>query len=71
MWSTNWEAVAIFAALATQWRVVGVGPILHHVGLDYGEVDLMISRFAADPAVFWDVQVMEAAALPILNEADR
>lgn len=68
VWSTNWEAFLVFVALATQWRVVGVGTAIVRLGLDYAEADRMIARAGADPDVFWDLQVMEGTALPILNE---
>lgn len=69
VWSSNWPAVAVFTALATQWRVVGVGNVILRLGLDYAEADRMIARMGAEADVFWDLQVMEGVALPILNEA--
>lgn len=69
VWSSNWDAFLVFDALATQWRVVGVGTVIVRIGLDYAEADRMIARAEADPSVFWDIVVLEGAALPILNEA--
>lgn len=65
----------LFAACGTQWRILsGPGGILH-LGLDYPGVDVVLRRLAPDDAdpdqIFADIQVMEAAALPILNEALR
>lgn len=71
VWSINWDSFRVFVALATQWRAVGVGRVILRTGLRYDEVDRMIERMGVDRAVFWDVQVMEAVALPILNEVDE
>ncbi len=68
VWSVNWAAVQVFLDLETQWRppIVGPGGLIW-LGLDYGEVERMIRLHGADPTVFWDIKVMEAAALPVLN----
>lgn len=70
VWSTNWPALIVFLDLATQWREVCVANQLVRTGLRYAEVDRMIARHGADPEVFWDVQILEQAALPVLNEGD-
>ncbi len=68
VWSVNGAALATFLDLSTQWRAVGgIGPIIW-LGLDYLAVDLVIRRRGLDDGVFDDLQVMERAALPILNE---
>lgn len=70
VWDENWPAFLVFLDLATQWRCVGVGTRLVRLGLDYAEVDRMIARHAIDAAdVFWRIQILEQAALPVLNEA--
>ncbi|UDF29839.1 UNVERIFIED_ORG: DUF1799 domain-containing protein [Roseateles sp. XES5] len=72
----NWPSLEAFLACATQWRTEtvvmgGAGAIssqIVFVGLDYKScLDLLKFR-AAPPHVFDDMQVMEEAALPILNE---
>lgn len=73
VWDDLWNAFAIFRACATQWRVVATPHALVHCGLDYPAVEVVMRRLlpaGADAgAVFADVMAMEAAALPILNEA--
>lgn len=69
VWAENWPAFLVFLDLATQWRCIGVGNRLVRLGLDYGEVDRMIVRHGADADVFSQIQILEQAALPVLNEA--
>lgn len=73
IWDLNWQAFQIFRRLGTQFRVVVVPKGLLHLGLDYQGVDIVLRRLAADEAdpanLFADLQQMEAAAVPILNEA--
>lgn len=68
IWPCNWEAVMLFVDLSTQWRS-GMGGA---IGLDYAAVeatmrlqDIARSRRAD---LFQRVRIMEAAALPVLNE---
>lgn len=72
IWDVNWPAFVVFRSCATQWRVIAGPRILIHLGLDYSGVDIAMRRLApadADQAaLFADIQVMESAALPILNE---
>jgi hypothetical protein len=74
VWPDNADAVRLFCALATQWRVVVVaglgGGAAIHTGLDYAALPpaarALGLRITED--LFGGVRVMEAAALPILNE---
>lgn len=72
VWPENWLAVRVFLAVETQWRLVlgfGVGV---HLGLDYAGVETAMRRLKIedeDGELFADLQEMERAALPILNEA--
>ena len=73
VWEENWQAVTLFVGLRTQWRMhVGMGGAIYQ-GLDYlaAEAALRLQRVprSAWPALFDDLQVMEAAALPLLNDA--
>lgn len=72
VWDDHWNAFAIFRAASTQWRVVATAHALLHLGLDYPGVEVVMRRLlpasADGDAVFADVMVMEAEALPILNE---
>ena len=64
----NWEAVQWFFRLRTAWNLGGMGGFL---GLDYCRVEsaLRLARVAASsrPRLFEKLQIMEWAALPLLN----
>lgn len=72
VWDEHWQAFAIFRACGTQWRVVATQRSLFHLGLDYPGLEVVMRRLlppeADANAVFADVMLMEAEALPILNE---
>lgn len=73
VWDVNWAAVSVFMACGTQWRVVAGGQGFVRTGLDYAGVEVVMRRLAPAGAdlsqLFGDLLVMEAAALPIINEA--
>lgn len=60
--------MALFLAAQTQWRAVATagGPIVW-IGLDYAAVEVLMRRLSLDVA-FEDLQVIEDAALAVLNE---
>jgi hypothetical protein len=62
----NAAALELFLALRTQWRVGAMGGVL---GLDYPAVLAVfrMRRMKDMAAMLADLQVMEAAALPVLN----
>lgn len=69
IWPENWEAVSIFLRLGTQWRFA-----LHmsggvYLGLDYPAVLELLRFYEVEDmrATFEDIQIMEAAAMKILN----
>lgn len=66
-----WRAVLAFLALQTQWRVqLALGGVLW-LGLDYAGVRAWLELQGHAPrtarALLADLQVMERAALPVLN----
>jgi hypothetical protein len=63
----NWEAAQLFLRLFSQWRVGSMGGFL---GLEYPGVEVVLKRArASDPDdIFVKIQIMEQAALPVLNE---
>lgn len=64
----NWDSIRAFLGCQTQWRVaVGFAGAVW-LGLDYVAADVVL-RAIGGTAVLADMQVMEMAALPILNEA--
>ena len=66
---TNWTPVAAFLACQTQWRVVATMGGLVFLGVDYAEARSALADLDAPASKIADLRVMEAAALPILNEA--
>ena len=67
-WPENEPAIRLFSDLLTQWRVGMGGP----TGLDYTAAYPLIDRMAADAeewdALFYDLRVMESAALEAIAE---
>lgn len=61
LWAEHEEAVRVFAAMLTQWRVGFGGPI----GLDYNVLPVVERRLSMRPCPhrFRDLQVLEAEAL--------
>lgn len=67
VWQANWDSVTAFLACETQWRLA-VGAAAVWLGLDYAGVDVALRRLDLPAPVFADLQLMERAALDILNE---
>ncbi|WP_417691550.1 DUF1799 domain-containing protein [Roseibium sp.] len=70
VWRCNWRAVTAFLSLETQWRVAAGPAGFAFLGLDYTAAK---SAFSGRSRRAWqsllaDLQIMEATALPILNE---
>ena len=65
VWEENWEILEMFMRMQTQW-VVGMSGA---VGLSYPSLEWLCKLYSVkDPvAVFEGVQVMEMAALAVLN----
>nr|WP_279290439.1 DUF1799 domain-containing protein [Rhizobium skierniewicense] len=65
-----WDSFMAFLACQTQWRVeMGMGGLLW-LGLNYPACKLVLDDIGAPAGVFADLRVMEAAAMPILNEVE-
>lgn len=72
VWPENWQAVQIFIAMATQWRIgMGMNGMLW-LGLDYNALPVVEDRLglpAGDRAdTFVRLRLMETAARRALNE---
>lgn len=70
VWPENWEALCAFLSVSTQWRVVPVmGGPTYWQGPDYAGVTAGLARaeIATTPAMWTDLQVIEAAARNALN----
>ncbi|WP_440410617.1 DUF1799 domain-containing protein [Neorhizobium petrolearium] len=66
----NWDSLMAFLECQTQWRVAAGTAGLVWLGLDYLACKLILDSVSADGKAFADLRIMEAAALPVLNEAD-
>ena len=69
VWPDNWLAVEMFLRCQTQWRTTSVGVC----GLDYTAVLAVFRLYEVEdqPTVLEDLQVMEAAAVKILNKESK
>lgn len=71
IWADHWDAVQIFAAVGTQWRVVMGMASAHWLGIDYNVLPtvLRLHRIPRDEwrQVFECIRQMEAGALQVLN----
>jgi hypothetical protein len=67
VWPENVRTLQLFLACSTQWRYGATGGV---IGLDYSGVEalLRLRGVRHRRRVFTDLQVMEMAALPLLNE---
>jgi hypothetical protein len=65
IWPENWHIVEAFLKCDTQWVVAGMGGV---VGLNYSGVAVVLSLYNInDPEVFAGIQIMEKAALKVMN----
>ena len=64
VWPENWDTVELFLRCQTQWRT-SVGGV---TGFDYSSVLALVNMYAYDVSVFEDLQIMEAAAIDLLNK---
>lgn len=65
VWEENWEIVAVFLRMRTQWNVTMAGPM----GLNYSSLEWICRLYeVADPVrIFEGIQIMECAALSQMN----
>ena len=73
VWPENWQAVQVFCAMGTQWRVSAGMSGLIYMGLEYTALPVVEARLAiprADRAdLFSRLRVMESSARGELNKA--
>ena len=69
VWPDNWLAVEMFLRCQTQWRTTMAGVC----GLDYTAVQWLFRLYEVkdQPAVLESLQIMEAAAVKILNKGGK
>ena len=70
VWRSNWPALRLFCAAGTQWRTASTMGGIGWIGLDYQAVELVERRLGLGPVAWADLQVMEEAALAVLNAGD-
>lgn len=65
VWEENWPTVEMFLRCQTQWRTTMSGVL----GLDYGAVAWLLRLYEVEDqrSMLEDLQVMEAAAMAVLN----
>lgn len=73
VWDLVWDAVRLFDAMRTQWRVVAGAGGLVYLGLDYGPLRLLMRPLGLwarrdDPDLLRQLQVMERAGRDELNQ---
>ena len=68
MWEENWPSVEMFLRVQTQWRTSMSGVI----GLDYLAVKWMLRLYGVEDqrSMLEDLQVMEGAALTLINKKE-
>lgn len=73
VWEENWTSVRLFRNLGTQWIVVAGMCGVRYMGINYDVVEGQMRRLRIPPKKwpeYWDdLDVMEKAALPLLNKS--
>lgn len=69
VWEENWDIVLMFIRMSTQWHTSMAGL----TGLNYPSLEWLCKLYSVkDPvAIFEGVQVMEMAALAVLNASRK
>ena len=69
VWPDNWPAVEMFLRCQTQWRTTSAGVC----GFDYVALEWLFRLYEVEdqPTVLENLQVMEAAAVKILNKESK
>ena len=69
VWEENWDIVLMFIRMSTQWHTSMAGL----TGLNYPSLEWLCKLYTVkDPvAIFEGVQVMEMAALAVLNASRK
>lgn len=72
VYADNWESVAAFALLETQWRIAVGATRVVWLGIDYGSVPVILDALEVTGSrrseLFADLRLMERAALAVRNE---
>ncbi|MBY0240756.1 MAG: DUF1799 domain-containing protein [Burkholderiaceae bacterium] len=75
VWEENWQAVTLFLALKTQWRMAVSMAGLHYFGIEYASAYALLDARQIAPgdreALMDALRLMEDAALPLLNKPNE
>lgn len=76
VWDINADALKLFLAVESQWRVItaGMSGVLVWLGLDYQGVDVHMRRAHVEDetgSLWSDLLAMESAAMSAFAEATR
>ncbi len=65
VWPENWDAIEMWCRVQTQWRTSAGGAI----GLDYSVLAWLFKMYSVEDqrALLEDLQIMEGAALAVMN----
>jgi hypothetical protein len=68
VWPDNWATIEMFLRVQTQWRT-SMGGV---VGLDYAAVAWVLKLYGIEDqrSLLEDLQVMEAAAMRVMNKQE-
>lgn len=68
VWEENWPALEMFLRVQTQWRTTMSGVL----GLDYTAVAWLLKLYKVEDqrGLLEDLQIMEAAAMMVLNSRE-
>jgi hypothetical protein len=68
VWPENWTTIEMFLRVQTQWRTSMGGVI----GLDYAAVAWVLKLYGIEDqrSLLEDLQVMEAAAMRVMNKQE-
>ena len=73
VWPENWQALQVFLAMGTQWKVSAGMNGMIWTGLDYIALPIVEARMgvrrAASAELFTRLRIMESAARQELNKA--
>lgn len=72
VYAENWQTVQIFCQLASQWNLLSGMSSVVYQGLKYSSINDLFQIYnipdVQRPVLFEKLQIMEFAALPVLNE---
>lgn len=68
VWPENWPTIEMFLRVQTQWRT-SMGEV---IGLDYAAVAWVLKLYGIEDqrSLLEDLQVMEAAAMRVMNKQE-